>query len=367
MRLVSGWLVIVVVMLMVSGCRWFNDDKGMFVNRADDYVDADESAPLEIPEDLSSAAVQDVMVVPPTTHSGRRVMYADGAPRPEAIFARDEAEGVKIQKLGDRRWLLVPQSPAVVWPKVVQFFADNGIAIASEDPDAGHLTTAWFGPDDGSARDVVRLSIASGREEAKVKSGRDRVKVAIEQGIRERTSEVHLRYENDSLRQPSETALPEVSDVGAVEVELVGELGSYLASNVGDESVSFVARNISTQVKAELIRTDDNQPALRLTLEFDRAWAMINQALADAAVPITDVDRTEGIVYATVTDKILNQESESWFLVRWLTRDEKPRPVEVRMVEEPGGYQVLVFDAKSKPLPIDTAEQVLLLIREYAT
>ena len=71
----------------------------------------------------------------------------------------------------------------------------------------------------------------------------------------------------------------------------------------------------------KLYDTADDRPALRLALDFNRAWAMINQALADAQVPITDVDRTAGIVYAEISDKILNQEGEGWFLKRWLTRD----------------------------------------------
>ncbi len=367
MRRILGVAIAGAIVVTAAGCRWLNDDKGLFVNRSDDYVDAAQSPPLEIPEDLSTVAIQDLMVIPELPPLGRRVMYADDAPRPEAIFARDETQGVKIQKLGERRWLLIPQAPEVVWPKVKQFFADNGVTIAAEDPEAGRLNTEWLGPDDGSARDTVRLALRSGREAAKVRSGRDRIKILIEPGIRERTAEVHLRNENDSMAQTSDDEFPAASNVDEAENELVAELGSYLASNVGDESVSFIARNISTQVKAELIRTDENQPALRLALEFNRAWAMINQALTEAAVPVTDVDRSAGVVYAEVTKKILNQEGDGWFLTRWLTRDEKKRPVEIRMVDVDGSYQVRVFDAKGAPLPADTAEQLLLLIREYAT
>lgn len=354
--------------LLLGGCGWFSDDKGIFVDRSDDYVDAREGAPLEVPEDLSAIAISDVMAVatlPPST--GRRVTYEDETPRPEAIFARDEEQGVKIQKLGERRWLLVPQSPDVVWPKVKQFFADNGVVVAEEHPGGGALTTGWLGPDDGNAKDVVRLAIRAGREEASIRSGRDRIKVVVEQGIRERTAEVHLRYQNDSLALPSDAALPETSDIESVEVELIGELGSYLASNVGDESVSFVARNISTQTKSELIRTADDRPALRLALDFNRAWAMINQALTDAQVSIKDVDRTAGIVYAEITDKILNQENEGWFLKRWLTRDEKPRPVEVRMRDAADAFEVSVSGPGGSAIAADTAEQLLLLIREFAT
>ena len=103
------------------------------------------------------------MAIPQVSSAQRHVNFEGGAPRPEAIYAREEAEGVKIQKLGDQRWLLIPQPPAVVWPKVKQFFADNGVAIELEQPQTGRIDTEWLTVSSNAARDVVRLSIIDGK------------------------------------------------------------------------------------------------------------------------------------------------------------------------------------------------------------
>ena len=241
-NIVAIWFACAVT-ASVGGCGWMNDDEGFFVNREDDYVTAVPAPPLEVPERLSNAAIQEVMAVPDLPPDAGRHIFADEVPRPEAIYAREQAEGVRIQKLGDRRWLLVPQSPAIVWPKVKQFLADNGVRVTAEDGDAGRLDTEWLTPA-ADSRDVIRLAIRAGRETASVASGRDRLKILVEPGIRERTTEVHVRYENDSLAMPVEDNFPESSDIAEVEGEVIGELGAYIASNVADQSVSFVARQI---------------------------------------------------------------------------------------------------------------------------
>jgi uncharacterized lipoprotein len=221
-----------ICLMLLAGCGWMSDDKGFFVDRSNDYLKAKEGPPLIVPEDLSSTSIENTMAIPQISSTQRHVNFEGGAPRPEAIYAREEAEGVKIQKLGDQRWLLVPQAPAVVWPKVKQFFADNGVAIELEQPQTGRIDTEWMTISSKAARDVVRLSISDARQSAGVTTGRDRVRVLIEPGIRDRSTEIHLRYENDSKSMPHEDVMPAQSDIVEVETQLLNELGGYIAANV---------------------------------------------------------------------------------------------------------------------------------------
>ena len=342
-----------------------SDDKGFFVDRSNDYLKAQERPPLKVPDDLSSTAIQNSMAIPQVSSAQRHVDFEGGAPRPEAIYAREESEGVKIQKLGDQRWLLVPQPPAVVWPKVKQFFADNGVAIALEQPESGRIDTEWLTVSSKAARDVVRLSIIDGKQSAGLATGHDRVRVLIEPGIRDRSTEIHLRYENDSKAMPQD-AMPPQSDIAEVESQLLNELGGYIAANVADASISYVARNISTQSKADLQRDASDLPVLRLNLDFERAWATINQALHDAKLDVTDVDRSAGVFYVTVTDQMLNQEEQPSIWTRWF-RSENKRKVTILMDPKTPGYDLTVFDDNGQRTEADEAEQILIMIREFAT
>jgi len=358
-------LLIIVCATMIAGCGWMSDDKGFFVDRTNDYLKAQEKSPLVVPDDLSSTAIQNEMSIPNISSAQRHVNLEGGAPRPEAIYAREESEGVKIQKLGDQRWLLIPQAPAVVWPKVKQFFADNGVAIALEQPESGRIDTEWLTVSNKAAKDVVRLSIIDGKESAGLTTGRDRIRVLIEPGIRDRSTEIHLRYENDSKTMPLD-AMPTQSDIAEVESQLLNELGGYIAANVADASISYVARNISTQSKADLQRDASDLPVLRLNLDFERAWATVNQALHEAKLDVTDVDRSAGVFYVTVTDQMLNQEEKPSLWTRWF-HGENRRKVTILMEPKSPGFDLTVFDDNGQRAPADEAEQILIMIREFAT
>ena len=105
---------------------------------------------------------------------------------------------------------------------------------------------------------------------------------------------------------------------------------------------------------------------LRLNLDFERAWATVNQALKEANLDVTDVDRNAGVFYVTVTDQALNQEDKPSMLTRWF-RSENKRKIQVRMEPQTPGYELVVYDDSGTRSPADMAEQLLIMIREFAT
>lgn len=360
----SGLLLAAAALL--AGCGWMNDDKGIFVNRSDDYVDAKEQPALLVPEDLSGIGIREVMTIPPIVDQVGNETYPNKAPKPDSLYVREESQAVRIQKLGERRWLLIPQPPAVVWPKIKQFFSDNGVELASEEPEAGRLDTRWLVVSTSTNRDVVRLVIRDGRRSAGVNAGRDRIMLRLEQGIRERTSEIHLRHENDAGRVPG-SGFPETSDVTAIETEMLNELGGYIAANVSDESVSFVATGISTRTKARLTRVGSGEPALLLNLDFDRAWAMVNQSLTDAQVEIVSSDREDARVDVVVSEANLNQEESGWFR-SMLGRHGGDVPARVTLtVQDDQTLAVTVQSSDDHPIDAEVGERILIMIREFAT
>ena len=58
-----SWLLL----LALAGCSWMSDDKGIFVDRGDDYLDVKENPPLVIPEDLDADQLADPFPVPEST------------------------------------------------------------------------------------------------------------------------------------------------------------------------------------------------------------------------------------------------------------------------------------------------------------
>lgn len=359
-----------IAVVVLSGCgRWLNDDKGLIVDRSDDYLDVPLRDGLEVPEDLSEGRVTEPFAIPQIANTSGTT-YPKKAPRPAPIIARAEANGAKIQKLGDRRWLVLSDPPSVVWPKLKQFLAENGMDTETEAALRGRITTRWVTVDGEDNRDVVRLVIAQGKKDSSSLGGRDRVNFSVEQGMRENTTEVHVRHQNDVLGSDvdlsDEALLASESAVDAVEEGLLKELGGYLASEVSSQSVSRAGQDLVGASKAELATALDGQPILRLNLDFDRAWASVTQALDNAEIAVTDLDRSEGVFYVDLPESLLSGEPERrGFFGRKLKGEMQALQVLV-VPYEASGYQVRVVDKEAVPIEAGRAREVLNLIREYA-
>ena len=361
---------VVLLATVISGCgRWMNDDKGFIVDRTDDYLDAATREELEVPADLSAGRVEEPFAIPPIANP-KGSTFPDKAPRPVPILASGASQGVKIQKLGDRRWLVLGEAPSVVWPKLKQFLGENAINTVAEDALKGRITTDWFDVEEDEYRDVIRLAVAQGKVDGSASGGRERVNFSIEQGMRENTTEIHVRHQNDLLGGVVDIAdnrlLSTESSILEVEEGLLRELGGYLASEVSSQSVSRVGQSLIGASKAVFDTDATGQPVLRLNLDFDRAWASVSQALDNAGVAITDLDRTERVFYIELPQEVLTGEPVKKGLFGW-RRNRDLLPLQILLVPGiEGGFQVSAVDAAAVAIESSQAREVLNLIREYA-
>ncbi len=375
---------------IVSGCSWFNDDEGIFVNQTDDYISVQEPPPLVVPEDLDSIRVQDAFPVPEIAQQPRPQMFPGRAPRPTAIFANDTREDVRIQRLGDRSWLVVPEPPSVVWPQVKQFLADNGVSIDAELPYLGFLDSQWLEVEDIAYRDVIRERLKNQKLAESTLGGVDRFRIKLEQGLRDRTSEIHVRHQ-------SAASQPEADRVGfsparttsmlvTAEQEFLAELGAYVAARVAEQSVSMVAQGISTQTKAVMTRDGAGNPALRLNLDFDRAWATVATALGNAGVEILDQDRDTRRYDARIEQSTITGAEASWYcrllpceangeqrISIALESDTTRRSPDGTASAQAAGantlddaYLVSVLDESGAMADADYATEVLILLRDFS-
>lgn len=370
-RLGLSWLVLCFgILSTLTGCRFMNDDKGFFVNRDDDYLDMVEHEGLVVPSDLDAAKVADPYPIPRTPRQLNPAFYPKGPPRPSAIFATDNREEVRIQRLGDRSWLVVPEAPITVWPKVKQFLAENGIPVASEMSEYGRIDTDWLELDQDAYRDIIRTVIREAKEQDGILEGRDRLLLRVEPGLREATSEVYVRHENDALGLPSVgiVDLDEIQSViPAAEVNVLSEIGAYIAAKVSEQTISMVAQEMTAKVKSSVERDDSGIPVLELRLDYDRAWATVGQALTRADVDVEDMDQVEGVYHVNLRDNVLTGEERGW-LSGLFGRGKKGYELQLHFQEAGHNvYHVDVRDDKAAPVDREFGQEVLTMLREYAS
>jgi outer membrane protein assembly factor BamC len=363
-------MLIVIVLTSLAGCRFMNDDKGFFVNREDDYLNMVERESLVVPNDLQSTKVADPYPIPRAPRQLNPEFYPKGPPRPNAIFASDNRDEVRIQRLNDRTWLVVPEAPTTVWPKVKQFLAENGIRIASEMSEYGRIDTDWLELTAEAYRDIIRTVIREAKAQDGFLEGRDRLLIRVEPGLREGTSEVYVRHENDALGLPS-VGVVDLNDIQslipAAEVDVLSEIGAYIAAKVSEQTISMVAQEITAQVRSSVERDETGTPVLELRLDYDRAWATVGQALTRAEVDVDDLDQIEGVYYVNIPDSALTGEEKNW-LSGLLGRSGKGYDLQLHF-EEAGDkiYHVNVRNGEAEPVDREFGQEVLTMLREYSS
>lgn len=368
----SGLKFIACALLALSlvGCGWFNDDKGIFVNREDDYIEMSERDALVVPTDLQIDKVADPYPIPRTPRQLNPEFYPYKPPRPDAIFASDNRDEVRIQRLGERAWLVVPEDPTTVWPKVKQFLAENGIRVESEMTEYGRLDTQWLDISEESYRDIIRTVIREAKEQDGFLEGRDRLLIKVEPGIREATSEVYVRHENEALGLPSVGVIDLNtirSLIPAAEIDALSEIGAYIAAKVSEQTISMVATDNTGRVKSSVARNPEGIPVLELRLDRERAWATVGQALTRAEVPVEDQDQLDGVYIVRVPENVLTGEEKGW-LSGLMRRGNKGYELQLHIDEiDDSVFHVSVTDGNEKPVDREFGQEVLTMIREYSS
>lgn len=374
----SQWMILALLLsACLTGCGWFGGDKPVEKD-PNDYLQAESEPDLQVPSDLASKPNLDPFPVPQIPQQPNPSFYPKKPPLPDALYANDTRNEVRLQKLGGRAWLAVPEAPTTAWPKLKQFFADNGVGFAYEDTKQGRLNTVWLTLDADGYRDIVRASVADAKQEDSVFAGKDRLLIRVEQGLQPTATEVHVRHENDLQGAPAAndaSLLSELtSDSSAAEAKLLSEIGAYIAARVAESTVSKVALEIGSGAKTELVRNDAGQPVLRLFLDRGRAWATLGQSLRNAEVievSVIEQSSEDASLAIAIPPDVFGGKSGRSLLCR-LTFSCRGGAdalnVTLKMTEslEPEVFDVLVFDGDQPLADNDLAQQILVLIREYA-
>lgn len=359
----------------LTGCSWFGREEGVIIDPDDDYLEASQVPSLVIPQNMAEIQNIDLIPIPgiPTQVNPR--FYPDSPPLPDAIYSNEKRDEVRMQKLGSRNWLIVPEPVTTAWPKLKQFFADNGVKIIADDPSIGRLDTEWLSISvEEDYRDVVREILKEMQINGELKSGPNKFLIKLEQGLRVDSTEIHIRHENDLITAEGSDDLMVFSKIKSDSVEterdVLNEIGAYIAAKVAEITVSKVALEIGGVQKSELLRDPHGYPILRLNLDFQRAWATLGQALANAEADLIELDREAREFKARLPMKNLGLERSSKGFCRLFFScseeiGELSVLIQIRQFAS-GKFDVTVYDKNREPLDIELAQQLMVMFRDFA-
>ena len=364
-------LVASLLLPALGACSWLDavpgadrliGEEGMFRDRQGEYLEAETIPRTVIPEGLDGYVIDDLLVIPEIGEQGTQAFL--DAPRPRPLEGASDRE-VVIQRMTNRAWIIVDASPAEVWPRIRDYWRQENIQIATENPTIGQMDTAWF----ERSTDVLN---------------REKFRVLIETGFQDNSSEIRLIHVKAPRATPvfEQINWPEASEDFDVEFETLSDLSSYLA-DVADlnnaSSVSFLAGNISSSGKATIFTTPAGTDVLSLQADYSRCWAAVGRALARAGMEITSENSEIGmyeVLYTPGSENADEEEEEPGFFTKLITLNglfsddddaAQALPFRVEVLEVSGGADVRVRPIgplnTNSPEMLEAGKALLRLIR----
>ena len=352
-------------------------------DRRPDYRGSVSANPLEVPPDLTSSTIDDTLVVPelnPTASANLSDYERErqGLPGGTEAILRD-SEDMRIERDGERRWLVVEKPADTLWPRIKEFWTSNGFPLSRDDPRIGIMETDWLENradiPDGPIRAVFKRFL----DFAYSAPTRDKFRVRLERTGPEST-EVYLSHygvEETTLAVAGRATSAAGSTTQwqnrprdpELEAEMLNRLMVYLgASEQRAQAALAQAETGASPLQTQLIRNEAGQQALLVNADYDRAWRLVGLALDTSSFVVEDQNRAEGL-YVVEYRSALEESREKGLLSRlafW--RDDEPREegerYRVRLAGQGSQTLVVIHDLQGRPSDTPAAQFILDNIRQ---
>ena len=313
------FIAIGLLAISVSAC-----DSIPFIDNTSDYKGAGRSKPLEVPPDLTSVNSSDAYSVPggSTTYN----TYNQGQEGQEVGVEKvlPTSEGVRLEKAGAQRWLVVNASAEKIWPVVREFWIDQGFAVRVENPDTGVMETEWIEADAIKAADDKKNIGEKFDQWLDKLSGiadRRKFRTRLERGEKEGTTEIYMTHRTvgtapDDGKSRVRTNYGEVdtgyrfdgaktenkqeANDGDLDAELLRRLMVKLG--VEEKRAQQIVSNPVIEKRADVVKESDSSVTLNLNDSYDRGWRRVGLALDRVGFVIEDKDRSKGLFFVRYAD-----------------------------------------------------------------
>ena len=339
------------------------------------YKSAGKLPPLEVPPDLTAPGSDERYVVPDINPSGSATFSAYSKDRTKqtaaggasVLPALDEA-GVRMERSGTQRWLVVHGEPDEIWPIVKEFWHELGFIIKIEMPEAGVMETDWAENRAKIPDDLIRSALSKILDTLYSTAERDKFRTRLERG-ESGTTEIYISHRG--MDEVMEGNVRTVWQPRPPDPDLEAEMLSRLMMRFGvaeERARSSIASAGSAPEKARL---RDKGSMLTVNEAFDRSWRRVGLALDRIGFTVEDRNRSQGIYYV----RYVNPDADSGTggpaallskLLFWRNEEDsdKPGQYRIQLSEAGGSTEVKVLNKEGASEKSSDATRILKLLYE---
>jgi len=390
-----------------------------FIDNTSDYKGAGRSKPLEVPPDLTAVRSSDAYAVPGSaTYSTYNQDQEGQEPGVEQVLPN--ADGVRMEKAGAQRWLVVTAPAEKIWPAIREFWLDQGFAVRVENAEIGVMETEWIQADAIKLKEDNRNvgdKFDAWLDKLSGLADRRKFRTRLERGEKDGTTEIYMTHRTvagapDDGKNYVDTQLGRV-DTGYrldadkkintaeqfdsdLDVELLRRLMVKLG--VAEKQAQQIAANPVNPQRATVAKEVDSSVTLHINDSFDRGWRRVGLALDRVGFVTEDKDRSKGLFFVRYADvdiddtpkkkkglletlkfwgddeeeknnpKPKDEKSLAEKLKFWKGKDEKTDPSKQYRIQvteqEDGTSSVNVVDTEGKRNTSTTANRIISLLYE---
>jgi outer membrane protein assembly factor BamC len=370
------------IVVGLNACSSVNNIKDEYLpdSKKVDYKKARSEPSLEIPPDLISSSIDDGLAIPDLSPGGTASLSdytaerAGGSIRNAAVLPAQP--DIRVERDRNTRWLVIKGEPAAVWPRMREFWLQNGFLIKREDPRIGILETDWAENREDIPGDFITDYISKLFDSLYSAATRDKYRVRLEEGVAVGTTEVYLTHRGaeEVLDQGTEGVTlwkPRPADP-ELEIEMMRRMTVFFGVEE-QKSRTLFARKRTTIERARLTRSGDGASSLSVEENFARAWRRTGLALDRVGFTVEDRDRSRGLYYVRYVDpsKDSNNKKEKGFLdkINVFSSDDDDDAIDkntylVSLTQDGDETNVRVLNNEGKPENTETAYRILTLLHE---
>ncbi|MDQ2140553.1 outer membrane protein assembly factor BamC [Alcaligenaceae bacterium A4P071] len=368
-----GVSAIMAALLALGGCSSINQMLGR--EESIDYKStAPRGDPLSIPPDLTQAA-NDPRYRAPSSGSatfseyqqqGQAQMQQGAATKASNVLV--QPEGMRVERDGDLRWLVIDQPPEALFPRIVDFWTDTGFTLQTNDPKSGLIETAWAENRSKIPESWLRQALGTILDSAYDSGQREKFRTRVER-VGNRT-EIYVSHQQMEEKRIGYDGMqvrwePGAEDPG-LNAAMIARLMVYLGTDV-NQAKQIVASAEKSPQKPTVQGVSSDGTGLMISESFDRAWRRVGIALDSGGFAVDDRDRSTGEYFVRYVDTDTGVQNEQPSIFSRLFGGDKRAAAaqyRIKLVEQAGTTRVSVLDPNGQRDNSATAQRLLGVLRD---
>ncbi|MFZ6816624.1 outer membrane protein assembly factor BamC [Undibacterium sp. Rencai35W] len=345
-----------------------------------DYKSASKAATvsLEVPPDLTQIRRDNRFAVPNSnqgsaTASSYNLQKGNVAATSGAsAIAPLQVKSMRIERDGSQRWLLVNQTPEVLWPQIKDFWQELGFLINIESQESGVMETDWAENRAKIPQDIIRNTLGKVLDSLYSTGERDKFRTRLERNAKGEV-EIYISHRGAQEvlvgnQKEGTVWTPRANDSG-LEAEFLSRLMVRLGADAEQAKVA-AASPTQLKIRAKLLKAD-NVSYVETDEGFDRSWRRVGLALDRIGFTVEDRDRSQGLYYVRYIDQDIDAKtkgaSEGFFSKLFSFGSSDPKNAQKYRILVSGKGEVShvsIYGTDGKVEISATADKILQLLNE---